>query len=247
MLMLEWLKNLSEAWQIAIFTTGAAVFIAIIGWLSGLFKWLFGHLRASNSQVNQKDTKYTSVFVIGDVKLGLNVDDIVELWKNFEEQGRTKAGKVSFEKRQTYYDRVVQQASCKLFLGSQFRYYSDITAQLESDLGCQIRLVPLNPDENKKYTNAVVVVTRMVCIRKSSEDDGVYTPQHGIAFDRTLPPVAAARLIAHDIYHIWRQRPENPKWDNMVDQETGLITYGSKIEREADEFSLRLLKSTLLE
>jgi len=69
-----------------------------------------------------------------------------------------------------------------------------------------------------------------------------FIAQHIIYFDETLRPVAAARLIAHDLFHIFKQRPENPKWDDFVDKRTGVIDYGPKLECLAEKFSLRLLK-----
>jgi len=48
--MIEWFNGLSEGWQIAIFGAGVAVALTVIGWLSGLFKWLYKKWDVSKTQ-----------------------------------------------------------------------------------------------------------------------------------------------------------------------------------------------------
>lgn len=65
MRMIEWFKNLSEGWQIAIFTAGVTVGFAIIG---GLFKWLFSKKKESPTQqktVKQKGNRPTAIITDG--------------------------------------------------------------------------------------------------------------------------------------------------------------------------------------
>ena len=130
----------------------------------------------------------------------------------------------------------------ELHIGCSFIYYSDITAQLERNLACLIRLCPM---ENRALvTNDAALITRVLYIKtKPGEGVGeVYVPRHSILFDKTLPPVTAARLVAHDIFPIWVHRPEDPCWDDHMDEKTGCVIYGPDREKDADKFSLRLLK-----
>ncbi|MBW8036728.1 MAG: tetratricopeptide repeat protein, partial [Planctomycetes bacterium] len=52
MLMVEWFKNLSEPWQIAIFGAGITVALFAVG---GLIKWLFSKKNPSSAPVNEID------------------------------------------------------------------------------------------------------------------------------------------------------------------------------------------------
>ena len=68
--------------------------------------------------------------------------------------------------------------------------------------------------------------------------------RHVVFYDATLPEVAAARLIAHDLFHIAAHQPESPRWqpwivsDGRIDYSCGRRQDG---EKDADRFSLALL------
>ncbi len=56
--MIEWFKNLDVAWQTAIFGAVVTVSLVIIGWFSGLFKWLLGKIKRFNpAKARRKDER----------------------------------------------------------------------------------------------------------------------------------------------------------------------------------------------
>ena len=127
---------------------------------------------------------------------------------------------------------------------TRLMYYADILLALQYDLSCWICLNPVDIVTDPDYKNHAVLVTRILDVRANvgTRTKVSYPAQHTILFDDTLPPVAAARLIAHEIYHIWINRPAERAWDGNIG-DNAFIGYPPDVETDADKFSLLLLQS----
>lgn len=130
--------------------------------------------------------------------------------------------------------------------GARFRYYADLIVALQSELDCEIELIPCEKALFEEDEGAVLI-TRLLRVHSlpggvSARKGTRYIFQHALFYDVTLPDVVAARLILHELFHIFDQVPQDPCWHAVTDTKTGIIDYGKTIEKRADKFSLRGLR-----
>ena len=115
--------------------------------------------------------------------------------------------------------------------------FADLAAVIENELGVTICFVPSSVYDSGA-TAEVWTRTSYMEIEWPVKDRR-YQTEHFIFYD-AKPSARAARLVAHELCHIWRHRPGDPS--RKVDPETNLAHYEPEEEQEADYFSLMLLK-----
>ena len=116
--------------------------------------------------------------------------------------------------------------------------YSDVASLIERENPCVIRFYP---SPRHEFAGKAQTWTRVINVHTTWPGERTYfLPEHWIFYDSRLPRGTAARLIAHELYHIWKHNPLDPKWE--VDTETKRVLYTEQEEREADMFALCLLK-----
>ena len=134
----------------------------------------------------------------------------------------------------------VQQA-IEASKGSQQAYLSDIAAYIASKRKpfCSIRLVSSGA---KDLRDRVRTWTRITTVEVEWPNPAKFDqPEHWIFYDRRLSAPAAVRRIAHELYHIWEHCPEDPSRE--ADPDNSKVKYTDEEERDADVFSLAILKN----
>ncbi len=117
-------------------------------------------------------------------------------------------------------------------------YFADVVAAIERDLGCRITLMPAADTE---FAGQVMAVSRTLRIAAMEPVNSAFCMiDHMIFYDTALPSAGAARLIAHELFHISMCQNTDPRCH--VDPETSEVHFDHSAEQEADIFSLCLLK-----
>ena len=121
---------------------------------------------------------------------------------------------------------------------ASFVFFCDVANCIGIELNCSIRIQPSTEPE---FRGLAQTWTRIVHVKTTWPEQREFNAQdHTIFFDRNLPQAQAARLIAHELYHVWQHNPANPA--HLRDPDTGAVEYGDKAEKAADLFSVCLLR-----
>ena len=115
------------------------------------------------------------------------------------------------------------------------RYYTSIARAIEELMHCRIRLCPVDEHHlrgraetlHRTLKVKIGVPTKRTLIRA----------EHWIFYDSKLPPAAAAKCVAHELFHIFEHRPTAKSRQAPNHR----ICYELFEERDADIFALLLL------
>ncbi|MCJ7691894.1 MAG: tetratricopeptide repeat protein, partial [Sedimentisphaerales bacterium] len=150
--MIEWFKNLSEGWQIAIFGAGVAVGLAVIGGLFALFKWLFSKKDSpapTKKTIHQKGKEHTAanidgdknIIAEGDVSTGIDGDlALKQLVSVSKEAGQSGEKIKNYEEKINQLEEQLAQSQALTGPGEQqvpqpTQQAKDLAAQIEDDAG----------------------------------------------------------------------------------------------------------------
>ena len=103
---------------------------------------------------------------------------------------------------------------------------------------CRVRLSPTDKPDVKGTAETWHRIIRVIT-RWPKEHD-FFMPEHWILYDFELKPAAAARCIAHELWHILDHDPTAAGREVNPDHS---VVYSTDEERQADLFSLVMLRN----
>ena len=128
-----------------------------------------------------------------------------------------------------------------IFSFSNGRYYTSVARGIQASMPC---LIHFRTSRKPQFRGHAITWSRVIRVRvRWPKRKAFYRPEHWIIYDMEMAetrPAAAARCIAHELFHVLAHDPTSP--DRRVDERRRVI-YSDQEEIDADFFSLLLLKN----
>jgi tetratricopeptide (TPR) repeat protein len=171
--MIEWFDNLSEGWQTAIFGAGVAIVLAATGWLSGLYKWLFGskkNLDSLQKIIQQSGTLQTAIITddnkgkiaCRDINTGIDQDKVLDRnEKAYIQLGQSEEKIKNYKaKIQRLEEELGRQQSLAEADGDQVsqptQEAKELAAQIEDDAGPYAQALKAIAEGNNERANELL-------------------------------------------------------------------------------------------
>lgn len=130
------------------------------------------------------------------------------------------------------------EVQLQVFDHAKTKYLTSIAKAIQAVIPCGIYF---KPDRHSEFKNQAQTWSRVAQVTADWPDSKVfYKPEHFVIYDETMKPSAATRCIGHELFHILAH---NPTAKERATDEKWRVKYSEAEEKQADVFSLLLLKN----